>query len=56
MQGKMELVAEGHEPQGLQRGDAYVVPPHLKHQLSKITENLKLLEVALPGNFETMSH
>ena len=56
MQGKMELVAEGHEPQGLQRGDAYVIPPHLKHQLSKITENLKLLEVALPGNFETMSH
>ena len=56
MQGEMELVAEGHEPQRLQKGDAYVVPPHLKHQLSKISEDLELLEVALPGNFETTSY
>jgi quercetin dioxygenase-like cupin family protein len=53
MQGEMELVAEGHEPQCLHKGDAYVVPPHLKHQLSKISEDLELLEVALPGDFNT---
>jgi quercetin dioxygenase-like cupin family protein len=56
MQGEMELVAEGHKPQRLQKGDAYVVPPHLKHQLSKISEDLELLEVALPGYFETIRH
>ena len=49
MQGKMELNAEGHKPHLLKKGDAFVVPPHLKYQLFNCSEDLELLEVALPG-------
>lgn len=56
MQGEMELIADGYGSQILQKGDAYVVPPHLKFRISNFTENLELLEVSLPGNFETNVH
>jgi len=56
MQGEMELNANGHNPQFLKKGDACVIPPHLKHQISNFSDDLELLEVALPGNFETITH
>lgn len=52
MQGKMELNAEGQASQPLKRGDAYVIPPHLKFQLSNCSENLELLLVLLPGDLK----
>jgi len=56
MQGEMKLLADGQEPQFLHKGDAYVVPPHLKHQISNFSNDLELLEVSLPGNFKTTIH
>ena len=56
MQGEMELSASGYESQFLHKGAAYVIPPHLTHQISKCSDNLELLVVSLPGHFETTKH
>ncbi len=54
MQGKMELNAVGHELQRLNKGDAFVIPPNLKYQVDKASNDLELLVVSLPGDFETI--
>jgi len=53
MQGQMILDAEGYDSQTVHKGDAYVIPPHLKHKISNISADLELLEVSLPGQFNT---
>jgi hypothetical protein len=40
----------------LTKGDAYVIPPHLKTALTDCSEDLELLEVSLPADFETYVH
>ena len=55
MKGEMDLIAEDQDSQSLQAGDAYVIPPHLKYQLTN-RSNLELLEISLPGNFATSEH
>lgn len=56
MQGEMKLIADGQDSQLLHKGDAFVVPPHLKYQISNLSKDLELLEVALPGVFKTSMH
>jgi quercetin dioxygenase-like cupin family protein len=53
MQGGMLLEGEGRDPFALQAGDAFVIPPGMKTRYSDATPDLELLEVALPGRFET---
>jgi len=54
MQGKMELAADGHTAHRMRKGDAFVIPPNLKHTFSNLSDDLELLEVSLPGKFKTM--
>ncbi len=54
--GRLELQAEGHELKKLNKGDAFVMPPYLKHQICAYSADLELLEVSLPGSFQTFSH
>ena len=52
------LTLHGHQ-QGahpLSEGDAYVIPPDMKTRLSDCSEDLQLLEVSLPADFETRAH
>ena len=49
MEGRMTLTAEGHDPQVLVPGDAFVVPPGMAVQFTECSKDLELLEVALPG-------
>jgi quercetin dioxygenase-like cupin family protein len=56
MKGGMELSAEGQSLQTLKIGDAYVIPPNLKHKISYCSDDLELLEVSLPGSFETTEY
>ena len=56
MQGNMDLKADGHDSQSLYEGDAYVMPPDLIYQITNCSDELELLEVALPGDFNTMNH
>jgi len=56
MQGEMEMQAEGHGLQHLKKGDAFVMPPQLKHQFEPFSSDLEMLVVALPGDFRTDVH
>lgn len=53
MSGAMVLEGEGKEPYRLEKGDAFVIPPGLATRYSEPSDNLQLLEVTLPGPFET---
>ena len=54
MAGSMSLEGEGKEPFDLSAGDAFVIPPDMATRYSKPSNDLELLEVSLPGVFETM--
>ena len=49
----MTLLGEGQGAHTLSEGDAYVIPPNLKTALTGCSEDLQLLEVSLPADFET---
>lgn len=53
LSGSTTLHGEGQGAHALTEGDAYVIPPHLKTALTDCSEDLQLLEVALPADFET---
>ena len=53
MEGKMTLTADGQTPNELTAGDAFAIPPELLTVYSDVSEDLELLEVSLPGDFET---
>ncbi len=53
MEGRMVLEGEGREPFALEAGDAFVIPPGMRVRYSDASEDLELLEVSLPGAFET---
>ena len=56
MSGSMTLRGEGQDAHALSEGDAYVIPPHMKTELADCSEDLQLLEVSLPADFETHAH
>lgn len=53
MDGWMVLKGEGRDPITLRPGDAFVIPPGFATLYSDPSEDLELLEVSLPGRFET---
>ena len=53
MEGKITLQAEGQPQHELTPGDAFVIPPGLSSKYSEVSNDLELLEVSLPGEFDT---
>lgn len=53
MDGTMTLQGEGRDPHMLSAGDAFVIPPGMKVRYADPSSNLELLEVSLPGIFQT---
>jgi quercetin dioxygenase-like cupin family protein len=53
MSGEMTLEGEDKDPYRLAAGDAFVVPPGMATRYVDPTGDLQLLEVSLPGDFET---
>lgn len=53
LSGTMMLKADTQQDQELATGDAFVIPPYMKYQFAEISNDLELLEVALPGSFKT---
>jgi quercetin dioxygenase-like cupin family protein len=53
MAGTMTLEGEGEEPYALEAGDAFVTPPGMQTRYAAPSDDLELLEVALPGVFKT---
>ena len=56
LEGRMTLCAQGREAEALGAGDAFVVPPGTRTAYAGCSEDLELLEVSLPGTFETAIH
>ena len=55
MAGAMTLEGEGKDPYRLSPGDAFVIPPGLDTRYTETTKDLELLEVSLPGVFDTIA-
>ena len=53
MSGTMVLEGEGQPDRELTAGDAFVIPPGMKVRYAGPSQDLELLEVTLPGRFET---
>ena len=54
MDGTMVLEGEGRDPVHLSAGDAFVIPPGMATRYAACSDDLELLEVALPGQFTTL--
>ena len=52
--GKMELTVEGHDTHSLTAGDAYILPPNLRHKMSDFSSNLEFMKITLPASNETL--
>ena len=53
MEGEVALEGEGKEPYRLTAGDAFVIPPGMRTRLTDPSADIELLEVSLPGEFNT---
>lgn len=53
MRGQVTLQGDGRDPFPLEAGDAFVVPPGMRTRLDAPSDDIELLEVALPGQFTT---
>ncbi|TMM55390.1 cupin domain-containing protein [Sulfitobacter sabulilitoris] len=53
MDGTLVLEGEGRDPHALAPGDAFVIPPGMRTRYAQASDDLELLEVSLPGVFET---
>ncbi|MFK7745730.1 MAG: cupin domain-containing protein [Roseobacter sp.] len=53
MEGRMTLEGEGRARHSLEAGDAFVIPPGMAVRYSDPSADLELLEVSLPGVFDT---
>jgi len=56
MEGSMTLRGEGQDAHTLTAGDAYVIPPNMKTSITDRSDDLEVLEVSIPGTFETIVH
>lgn len=54
--GSMIIDATGQDLQELAPGDAFVIPPDMNYRFKEISADLEMLEVALPGKFNTTIH
>ncbi|MDU8942775.1 cupin domain-containing protein [Ovoidimarina sediminis] len=53
MEGRMVLEGDGQVPHALEPGDAFVIPPGLATRYAEASEDLEILEVALPAEVPT---
>ena len=49
MEGSFNLSADGYGLERVHAGEAFVVPPSFEYEISEVTDDFELLEVALPG-------
>ncbi len=54
MQGTVTLEGQGRDPLPLASGDAFVIPPGFETRLGGASQDFELLEVALPGRFNSL--
>ena len=56
LNGSAELNCDQMDSELLTAGDSFVVPSSMKHSLSKCSEDMEVLEVVLPAEFNTIHY
>ena len=56
LNGSAELNCDQMDSELLTAGDSFIIPGVLKHSLSGCSEDIEILEVALPAEFNTTKH
>jgi len=56
LSGSMALQVIDRPLERLESGDAFVLPPNTRSMLADCSTELELLQVSLPGKFETVTH
>ena len=56
LNGSAEFNCDQKDSELLTAGDSFIVPGNMKHSLSKCSEDMEILEVALPAVFNTAHH
>ena len=56
LNGSAELNCDKIDSELLTAGDSFIVPSNMKHSLSKCSEDMDVLEVAIPAIFNTVQH
>ena len=56
LNGSAELNCDQMDSELLTAGDSFIVPSSMKHSLSKCSEDMEVLEVVLPAEFNTIHH
>ncbi len=56
LNGNAELNCDQMDSELLTAGDSFIVPSNMKHSLSKCSEDMDVLEVAIPAVFTTAHH
>jgi quercetin dioxygenase-like cupin family protein len=54
LEGKIGLHTEEHGDHDLRAGDSFVIPAQTPYAFAQVSDDLELLEVTLPADFETM--
>jgi len=56
LNGSAEFNCDQMDSELLTAGDSFIVPSSMKHSLSKCSEDMEVLEVVLPAEFNTIHH
>ncbi len=54
LKGWCKFEFEGHGEQVFEAGDAWVQPPEIEHALLGFSDDVEILEIVMPANFETV--
>jgi quercetin dioxygenase-like cupin family protein len=53
LKGWIRTEMEGHPPETMQTGSAWLQPPGIRHRVVDYSDDCEVLEVVLPAEFET---
>jgi mannose-6-phosphate isomerase-like protein (cupin superfamily) len=55
LKGWEKLQHEGHEPVTMREGSVWIQPPNINHVVLDYSDGLEVLEIILPGDFDTVN-
>jgi mannose-6-phosphate isomerase-like protein (cupin superfamily) len=55
LRGWEKIQAEGHEPVTMRVGSVWIQPPNIRHTVLDYSEDLEVIEIILPAEFDTQN-
>lgn len=53
LKGWIKVEMEGHEPELMKVGSAWLQPPNIRHRVVDYSDDCEVLEIVLPADFDT---